>query len=145
MEAFATLGPQIGIAASCVALSINRAGIYRTRTRLARRYWCTFPRKRRARPPLAFSEEERTVLLLILNSERFADLAPAVVFAILLDEGRYHGSMRTMYRLLALEGQTGERRKQRVHTAYAQPDLLAGKASQNVWSMYNLLKLDRCY
>jgi hypothetical protein len=52
MEALATLGPQIGIAASCVALSINRAGIYRTRTRLARRHWCTFPRKRRARPPL---------------------------------------------------------------------------------------------
>jgi putative transposase len=39
------------------------------------------------------------------------------VFAISLDEGRYHGSIRTMYRLLALEGQTGERRKQRVHTA----------------------------
>jgi hypothetical protein len=29
MEAIAILGPQIGIAASCVALSINRAGIYR--------------------------------------------------------------------------------------------------------------------
>jgi len=87
-----------------VALSINRAGIYRARTRLARRHWCTFPRKRRARPPLAFSEDERSVLLLILNSERFADLAPAAVFAILLDEGRYHGSIRTMYRLLAEQG-----------------------------------------
>jgi hypothetical protein len=77
MEAFATLAPRIGTAASCVALSINRAGIYRARTRLARRHWCsTFPRKRRARPPLAFSEEERAVLLLILNSQRFADLAP---------------------------------------------------------------------
>jgi hypothetical protein len=37
---------------------------------------------------------------LVLNSERFADLAPAAVFAILLDEGRYHGSVRTMCRLL---------------------------------------------
>jgi hypothetical protein len=46
---------------------------------LARRHWCTFPRQRRARPPLAFSEEERTVLLLILSSQRFADLAPAAV------------------------------------------------------------------
>jgi putative transposase len=139
MEALATLGPQIGIAASCVALSINRAGIYRTRTRLARRHWCTFPRKRRARPPLAFSEDERTVLLLILNSERFADLAPAAVFAILLDEGRYHGSIRTMYRLLALEGQTGERRKQRVHTAYAKPELLAIRPNE-VWS-WDITKL----
>ena len=75
MEAFATLGPKIGIAASCVALSINRAGIYRARARWARRDWCTLPRKRRPRPPLAFSVAERSALLLLLNSERFADLA----------------------------------------------------------------------
>jgi putative transposase len=87
MEALATPGPKIGIAASCVALSINRAGIYRARTRLARLQWQTFPRKRRPRPPLALSEDERTVLLLLFNSQRFADLAPAAVFAILLDEG----------------------------------------------------------
>ena len=139
MEAFATLGPQIGVAASCVALSINRAGIYRARTRLARRQWCTFPRKRRARPPLALSDAERNVLLLILNSRRFADLAPAAVFAILLDEGRYHGSIRTMYRLLALDGQTGERRKQRMHTAYAKPELLAIRPNE-VWS-WDITKL----
>jgi hypothetical protein len=34
MAAFAELRPQIGIAPSCVALSINRAEIYRTRDRL---------------------------------------------------------------------------------------------------------------
>jgi putative transposase len=139
MQAFATLRPQIGIAASCVALSINRAGIYRARTRLARRQWCTLPRKRRPRPPLALSEHERGVLLLILNSERFADLAPAAVFAILLDEGRYHGSIRTMYRILALDGQSGERRKQRVHTAYAKPELLAIRPNE-VWS-WDITKL----
>ena len=117
MAAFAELRPQIGIAPACVALSINRAGIYRTRDRLARRHCAMFPRQRRPRPPLALSETERSVLLLVLNSERFADLAPAAVFAILLDEGRYHGSVRTMYRLLAAAGLSGERRKQRAHTA----------------------------
>jgi hypothetical protein len=61
------------------------------------------------------SEAERSLLLLILNSVRFADLSPAAVFAILLDEGRYHGSVRTMYRLLAAQGLSGERRSQRVH------------------------------
>ena len=85
------------------------------------------------------SEDERGVLLLILNSERFADLAPAAVFAILLDEGRYHGSIRTMYRLLALDGQSGERRKQRVHTAYAKPELLAIRPNE-VWS-WDITKL----
>jgi putative transposase len=133
MAAFAELRPQIGIAAACVALSINRAGIYRTRDRLARRQCAMFPHRRRPRPPLALSEAERSVLLLVLNSERFADLAPAAVFAILLDEGRYHGSVSTMYRLLAAEGQTGERRKQRTHTTYAKPELLAVRPNE-VWS-----------
>ena len=139
MDAFAELHPQIGLAASCVVLSINRAGIYRTRARLARRDGCALPRRRRPPPPLAFSHSERAVLLLILNSERFADLAPAAVFAILLDEGRYHGSIRTMYRVLALENLSGERRKQRVHTAYAKPELLAMRPNE-VWS-WDITKL----
>jgi hypothetical protein len=44
-----------------------------------------------------------------------------------------------MYRLLALEGQTGERRKQRVHTAYAKPELLAIRPNE-VWS-WDITKL----
>ena len=49
-----------------------------------------------------------------LNSERFADTAPAAVHATLLDEGRYLGSVRTMYRVLGAQGGTRERRNQRV-------------------------------
>jgi putative transposase len=49
------------------------------------------------------------------STASFADLAPTAVFATLLDEGRYHGSIRTMYRLLVSKHQTGERRKQRAH------------------------------
>jgi putative transposase len=139
MTAFAELRPLIGIAPACVALSINRTGIYRAQARLARRRCPTLPRRRRPRPPLALSEAERCALLLILNSPRFADLAPAAVFAILLDEGCYHGSIRTMYRLLASENQTGERRKQRVHTAYVKPELLAIRPRE-VWS-WDITKL----
>jgi putative transposase len=76
-----------------------------------------FPRQRRPRPPLVLNEAERSVLLLVLNSERFADLAPAAVFAIFLDEGRYHGSVRTMYRFWAAKGLPGEHRKQQAHSA----------------------------
>jgi len=130
---FAELQSRIGTAASCAALSINRSGVYRARVRWARRHVCLLPRPRRRRPPLAFSDAERVALLLILNSERFADLPPTAVFAILLDEGRYHGSIRTMYRLLAAQGLSGERRKQRVHTLYAKPELLARRANE-VWS-----------
>jgi hypothetical protein len=38
-----------------------------------------------------------------------------------------------MYRLLAAQGLSGERRKQRVHTVYAKPELLARRANK-AWS-----------
>lgn len=55
----------------------------------------------RPRPPLALPIVEQEYLLGVLDSERFADTAPATIYATLLDEGHYHGSVRTMYRLLA--------------------------------------------
>ena len=78
-------------------------------------------------------------MLGLLDSERFADVAPATVFATLLDEGRYHGSIRTMYRLLAAQHQTGERRRQRIHPLYAKPELLAIRPNE-VWS-WDITKL----
>jgi transposase InsO family protein len=82
---------------------------------------------------LSLTAAEQDLLLGLLYSERFADVAPAAVFAILLDEGRYHGSSRTMYRLLAAQNQTGERRRQRIHPVYTKPELLAIRPNE-VWS-----------
>ncbi len=59
--------------------------------------------------------------------------------ATLLDEGRYLGSVRTMYRLLALNGGSRERRNQLVHPAYVKPELLAIAPNQ-VWS-WDITKL----
>ena len=84
----------------------------------------------RPRPPLALDPHERQALRATLNSERFADTAPAAVHATLLDEGRYLGSVRTMYRLLAADGGSRERRNQLVHPAYAKPELLATAPNQ---------------
>ena len=84
-------------------------------------------------------EPEHDVLLGVLDSERFADVAPATVFATLLDEGRYLGSIRTMYRLLAAQNQAGERRNQRIHPVYAKPELLAIRPNE-VWS-WDITKL----
>ena len=94
--AFNELHPIVGVAPACAALAINRAEIYRDRERWTRVEEIRLPRSHRARPPLALSDAERTTLLLILDSERFCDLAPAAVFATLLDEGAYQGSIRTM-------------------------------------------------
>jgi len=71
------------------------------------------------------NEAENQRVLNALNSERFADTAPAAVHATLLDEGVYLGPVRTMYRLMSANGASCERRNQRVHPAYTMPELLA--------------------
>jgi putative transposase len=83
--------------------------------------------------------QENQVLLDTLNSERFVDTAPATVHATLLDEGSYLGSVRTMYRLLAINGGCRERRDQLTHPAYTKPELLA-LAPNQVWS-WDITKL----
>ena len=58
----------------------------------------------------------------VLHEPRFADWAPAQVYAQLLDEGSYLCSLRTMQRLLVRCGEAQERRDQRIHPAYARPE-----------------------
>jgi hypothetical protein len=60
----------------------------------------------------------------VLHEPRFADLAPAEVYATLLDAGQ-HLSERTMYRVLAAHQEVRERRQQLRHPRYAAPELLA--------------------
>jgi putative transposase len=69
----------------------------------------------------------------VLHAPRFVDLAPAEVVATLLDEGIYLASERTMYRILADAGQTGERRNQLTHPRHARPELLATRPNE-LWS-----------
>jgi putative transposase len=88
---------------------------------------------------LALSEHENQLIVDTLNSDRFADMAPATVHAVLLDEGIYIGSPRTFYRRLATQGSAGDRRCLRVHTHYAKPELLAIAPNQ-VWS-WDITKL----
>ncbi len=132
MSAIAGLMPHIGLSQACRAFALNRGFIYRVRSRHRPTVSRRAPRVR-ARPPLALSMAEQTLLLGLLGNERFVDMAPAAVFASLLDEGHYYGSIRTMYRLLAAADQSGERRRQRIHPIYAKPELLA-VAPNEVWS-----------
>jgi len=134
------LTPTLGTGAACRALGLWRGAPARGQA-LAQRAAFVGPRARTARPspPLALDAGERREVLDALNSERFADTAPAAVHATLLDEGRYLGSVRTMYRLLALDGASRERRNQLTHPAYAKPELLA-LAPNQVWS-WDITKL----
>ena len=138
MSALNELAPAIGLAPACVALQINRSRIYRQDAR-RRLLVSTRQSKPRCPAPLALSTSERQGLLDVLYSERFADCAPYTVYARLLDQGVYLASVRTMYRVLAAQGQSRERRNQRVHPAYAKPELLAVQPNQ-VWS-WDITKL----
>ena len=140
MQGVIDLKSVIGESAACRALGSTRGELRRHRMRLARAALMGphLPRQPRT-SALALSSPERQLVLDALNSERFADSAPATVYATLLDEGRYLGSVRTMYRLLAANSACRERRNQRRHTAYAKPELLAIGPNQ-VWS-WDITKL----
>jgi putative transposase len=75
----------------------------------------------------------------VLHEPRFADLAPAEVFATLLEEGRYLCSVRTMHRILAENAEARERRDQLRRPSYAKPELLATGPNQ-LWS-WDITKL----
>jgi len=96
------------------------------------------PHRDRAQPR-ALTPAERQAILDALHSPRFADLAPAEIWAILLDEGTYLGSQSTFYRLLRAVGETRERRRQAVHPAAVKPELQATGPNQ-VWS-WDITKL----
>ena len=70
---------------------------------------------------------------MVLCSPRFADRAPAEVFATLLDEGTHLCSERTMYRILAERRAVRERRAQRGHPNHPRPEVVA-RAPNEVWS-----------
>jgi len=132
MQAVAGNRMKRGVAALCAALGVPRASFYR---------W------QRPRPPAdskrsssrALTSQERQQVLETLHEPRFVDLAPAEVYATLLDEGRYLCSERTMYRLLEKNQEVRERRNQLRHPPYAAPELLATRPNE-VWS-WDITKL----
>jgi len=121
MDAAETLAPEVGTAAACRAMSVARATVYRRRRPVAPRDSnpSSVAMREEARPkrrqPRALDHHERQAVLDALHSPRFVDKAPAAVWAALLDEGTYHCSIRTMYRILDDHGEVRERRNQLRH------------------------------
>lgn len=121
--------------AACDALNVSRATLYRSR----RPRPDPKPEMPRAPSPRRLGDEERQEILDVLHSEEFADQPPAEVYAKLLGRGEYLASIRTMYRILAEVGETGERRNQRPPQTYAKPSLTATAPNQ-VWT-WDITKL----
>jgi putative transposase len=90
------------------------------------------PRRQRIHPA-SMTLEEREAILRILCSERYVDMSAEQVYWSLLDESHYYCSMRSMYRILAANGASRERRRRRRHgRKHAIPRLHATGPNQ-VW------------
>jgi len=133
MATIAEIAPRLGVAPTCSALGVPRASYYRSRA----------PRLEpmpRSTPARALPAEERQAVLDVLHEPRFVALAPAQVYATLLDEGRYLCSERTLYRVLAENAEVRERRDQLRHPRYAAPELLATRPNELwTWDITRLL------
>ena len=133
LQAVEELTTAVGTATACAALEMSRATVYRRRR----------PTLRVPRTPLspawALSPREKQDILRMLHSERFVDVSPAEIVAVLLDEGVYVCSERTMYRLLEQAGEVRERRAVARHVRYAAPELVAEQPNR-VWS-WDITKL----
>jgi putative transposase len=97
------------------------------------------PRRPGPAPCNKLSGDEQAHVLEVLRSEEMCELAPAQVWARLLDSDIYLCSIVTMYRILRGVGENSERRRQRIHPARKRPELTATKANQ-VWS-WDITKL----
>jgi putative transposase len=135
MTAAVQSAPELGPIVVCEALGVSRASLHRLRNPPA----APAEPRVRASSPRALTADERLIVLGHLHSERFQDRSPTEVYGTLLDEGVYCCSIRTLYRLLAVEGETRERRDQLTHPAYHKPQLLATEPNQ-LWS-WDITKL----
>jgi putative transposase len=130
------LATTVSLKRACAALDVNRSAFYRRRSRQT----ATLSEPAfRPQPPLKLNPLERQAVVELLHSERFVDVSPHTIYATLLDEGQYHCSVRTMYRILAQEGELKERRNLLRHPHYTKPELLATGPNQ-LWS-WDITKL----
>jgi putative transposase len=114
-----------GVAPACEAVGLSRATWYR---RLKPH---PSPQSRRSGRELAPEEQQNMIDL--LHEDRFVDLPPIEVHHLLLKEGRFICSVRTMYRILKRNQEVRERRALRRHPTYQKPELLAERPNQ-LWS-----------
>jgi putative transposase len=128
-EVLTELAASVPVTTACAALDFPRSTFYWSRRPMVEKPAPDAP----VPPPRGLTAAEKETVREVLNSERFQDSAPRQVYATLLDEGIYYCHWRTMYRILAEQGEVRERRNQLRHPVYTKPELLATAPNQ-VWS-----------
>jgi putative transposase len=127
--------PRVGIVLACEAFGVSPRS-WRHRAQAERgesrpRVSIAAGGPRRAHPAkLSAGEAGRVVE--VLCSERFCDVGVAEAWATLLDEGVYLCSLRTMHRVLAEQGLSGQRRQGQARDRAPKPRVVA-TAPNMVW------------
>lgn len=137
MERIGQWASRVGTARACAAFGVaERTWYHRQAVAQGRNR----PRPSRAKPkdqhlavPWKIPDDERAEIKDLLCSERFGDLAPAQIYATLLDEGVYVCSERTMYRILHEHDLVRERRRGHRRSGHAPPRVHA-EAPNQAWS-----------
>lgn len=129
--------PELSLYAACSALNVSRASLYRARRPVLPPV--VHEPQMRAPHPRRLDEAERQTILDTFHCTEFADQPPAEVYATLLGRGIYLASIRTIYRVLADEGETKERRNQRAPHQHTKPSLTATAPNQ-IWT-WDITKL----
>lgn len=137
------LANELGEREACLQVGHPRASFRRrhvlaaTLSRQQQRYQARLTervqrREERARrsSSLALGVAERQAVLNAVHEHRFVDRSVPHIYATLLDEGTYHCSISTMYRVLHSVGEVGERRDQATRPAHVKPELCATGARQ---------------
>lgn len=128
---------ELSVHAACSALNVSRASLYRARRPAP--LPATDERQMKAPHPRRLADDERQAILDTFHCAEFVDQPPAEVYATLLGRGIYLASIRTIYRVLADEGETKERRNQRAPYQHAKPSLTATAPNQ-IWT-WDITKL----
>jgi putative transposase len=130
------LVPLVGRRAALSAVGMDRATWYRHHRSSPAP---DRPDRVRTPQPRALTPVERKEIKAVLESDEHVDEAPATIYAKLLDQGIYLGSVSTMYRVLHDDDEVRERRRQATHPAHKKPELIATKPNE-IWS-WDITKL----
>ena len=134
MDAIEQLSQSMSVADACGGLGFPRSSYYRLRSSAPPLQRLTTEKRTVRRvSSRSLKQAEREAIRAVLNSERFMDCTPYVIYATLLDEGTYLCSVSTMYRILREHGEVRERRNQRKLPVYKKPELLATRPNE-LWS-----------
>ena len=141
MQAVDQLKDVVGTKQACKALDIARSSYYGAKhTHQHQGAIKTRDPKVQPKPqPRALSPIERRAILDVCDSERFCDVSAATIYATLLDEGVYLGSIATFYRVLGENNQVRERRRIATHPSRIKPELVATSPGET-WS-WDITKL----